>query len=81
VLLPVEGSGEDSYFAKQQRAQLDKLKATLAAKKRPMDEPDEKMRLKKIIERVNVRMEIRQELTDALLLWSARALQHTPPKS
>ena len=68
-LRKTEGSGEDSFFAKQQRAQLEKLKATLAKKKRPMDENDEKVRLKSIIERLNVRMEIRDELTTALLLW------------
>ena len=34
-----------------------------------MDEADEKVRLKKIIERVGVREQIREELTTALLLW------------
>ena len=35
-----EGDAVDSYFAKKQREQLEKLKANLAAKKRPIDEAD-----------------------------------------
>ena len=58
TLRKTDGNREDSFFAKQQREALDKLKATLAAKKKPIDEADEKIRLQKIIERVNVRMEM-----------------------
>ncbi len=68
-LRKTEGSGEDSYFVKQQREALEKLKANLAKKKKPMDEADEKVRLQKIIERVGVREQIREALTVELLLW------------
>jgi hypothetical protein len=69
TLRRVDGSPEDAYFQKLQKEQLAKLKATLAKKKRPMDEADEKVRLQRIIEKVGVRLEIRDELTTALLLW------------
>ena len=65
----VEGSGEDAYFARKQREQLEKLKQTLAKKKKPIDEADEKVRLQNIIEKVGVRQEIRSELFTALMLW------------
>ena len=38
-----EGAAEDGWFAKQERAALDKLKASLAKKKKPIDEADEKV--------------------------------------
>ena len=63
------GDGTDAYFAKQEREALEKLKASVAKKKKPMDEKDEKVRLQKIIEAVGVREQIREELTVKLLLW------------
>ena len=38
-----EGAAEDGWFAKQERAALDKLKASMAKKKKPIDEADEKV--------------------------------------
>ena len=40
-----EGAAEDGWFAKQERAALDKLKASMAKKKKPIDEADEKVSL------------------------------------
>ena len=68
-LRKTEGAAEDGWFAKQERAALDKLKASLAKKKKPIDEQDEKVRLQKIIETVGVRESIREELKVKLLLW------------
>lgn len=67
-----EGGVEDGWFAKQEREALEKLKATMAKKKKPIDEADEKVRLQKIIEAVGVREAIREELTVKLLLWKVR---------
>lgn len=68
-LRKVEGDASDSWFAKKEREALEKLKASLAKKKKPIDEADEKVRLQKIIEAVGVREAIRDELTVKLLLW------------
>ena len=68
-LRKADGNQQDAWFAKQEREALEKLKATLAKKKKPMDEKDEKVRLQKIIEAVGVREAIRDELTTKLLLW------------
>ena len=65
----------DEYFAKKQREDLAKLKASLAKTNTPLDEKDEKKRLQAIIEKVNVRLEIREELATALLLCGT-GLQH-----
>lgn len=68
-LRKTQGDAVDSWFAKQEREALNKLKASLAKKKKPIDEADEKVRLQKIIEAVGVREQIREELTVKLLLW------------
>lgn len=68
-LRKTDGNSVDSWFAKQEREALEKLKASMAKKKKPIDEADEKVRLQKIIEAVGVREQIREELTVKLLLW------------
>ena len=45
------------------------VKQRMAVKKKPIDEADEKVRLKRILETVGVREVIREELSTALLLW------------
>ena len=67
----VEGSPEDAFFRKQQRAQLDALKKLKPA----IDEKDENVRLAKILDTVvatdgtkGVREEIREALKVQLLL-------------
>ena len=60
---------EGDYFRQQERLALDKLKAAMAKKKKPIDEDDEKVRLSKILEKVGVREVIREELSVQLLLW------------
>lgn len=65
----IDGNAMDGWFAKQEREALNKLKASMAKKKKPIDEADEKVRLQKIIEAVGVREQIREELTVKLLLW------------
>ena len=60
---------EGDYFRQQERLALDKLKAAMAKKKKPIDEDDEKVRLSKILEKVGVREMIREELSVQLLLW------------
>ena len=68
----IDGSPEDAYFKKMQRAQLDKLKQA----KPSIDEANEKVRLDKILDTVvatdgtkGVREEIREALRVQLLLW------------
>ena len=60
---------EGDYFRQQERLALDKLKAAMAKKKKPIVEDDEKVRLSKILEKVGVREVIREELSVQLLLW------------
>ena len=60
---------EGDYFRQQERVALDKLKAAMAKKKKPIDEDDEKVRLSNILEKVGVREVIREELSVQLLLW------------
>ena len=67
----VDGSPEDAYFRKQERARLDALKA-----KKVINEDDEKVRLDKILDTVvatdgtqGVRAEIREPLRVMLMLW------------
>lgn len=68
----VDGSAEDAYFRKQQRAQLDSLKKVKPA----INEQDENVRLAKILDTVvatdgtkGVREEIREALKVQLILW------------
>ena len=65
-LRKADGNAQDAWFAKQEREQLEKLKASLAKKKKPIAEADEKVRLQKIIEAVGVREQIREELPIAI---------------
>ena len=53
-------SREGAFFREQERAALDRLKARMAVKKKPIDETDEKLRLKNILEKVGVREAIRE---------------------
>ena len=46
-LRKADGTAQDAWFAKQEREALNKLKASLAAKKKPIDEADEKVRARK----------------------------------
>ena len=46
-LRKADGTAQDAWFAKQEREALNKLKASLAAKKKPIDEADEKVRAQK----------------------------------
>ena len=53
-----EGGVEDGYFARQEREALDKLKATLAKKKKPIDERDEKVHLARLRARAHLQTKV-----------------------
>jgi len=60
---------QDRYFRDLQRKQLSDLKKRQKLKLKPIDESNEFLRLANILEHVEVRQEIRKDLSVQLLLW------------